>query len=136
MKFPYVEHSGRLLPVIPIELKGKGEWLEFDAYLDSGAGYSIFHSDVAEIIGIKIEKGKEDYVIVGDGSQIKVFIHKVRIRLGRTEFEAMIGFSRRLGIGFNVLGQKDIFDRFKICFDRSEKIVELNPKIRWRKVTT
>jgi len=124
MKFPYVEHVGKFLPIIPVELKGKEEWLEFDAYVDSGAGYSIFHSDVAEILRIEIEKGKEHYVIVGDGSQIKVFIHQLRIRLADMEFEATVGFSRRLGIGFNVIGQKDIFDRFRICFDGSEKVVD------------
>lgn len=127
MKFPYIKHAGRFLPIIPIELKGK-EWLVFDAYVDSGAGYSIFHSDVAAILGIKLEEGKEDYVIVGDGSRIRVYIHSIRIKLAGREFEAMIGFSRRLGIGFNVLGQKDIFNRFKICFDLSERIIEFYHK--------
>jgi len=44
------------------------------------------------------------------------------------EFEAVIGFSHRLGIGFNILGQESVFDRFRICFDRKEKVVELYPK--------
>ena len=39
----------------------------------------------------------------------------------------MIGFSRRLGIGFNIIGRKDIFERFKICFDEKEKMVEFYP---------
>ena len=41
------------------------------------------------------------------------------------EFEAEIGFSRQLGIGFNIIGRKDIFERFVICFDESNKIVEI-----------
>ena len=40
----------------------------------------------------------------------------------------IIGFSHRLGIGFNVLGQEDIFGRFRICFDRKERIVEFYSK--------
>jgi len=97
--------------------------------VDSGAGYSIFHTDVAVILGIDIEDGIETFVVVGDGSKIKVFIHNLEIRLADKEFRAVIGFSHRLGIGFNVLGQENIFDSFRICFDRKEKIVEFYPKV-------
>jgi len=61
--------------------------------------------------------------------QIKVYLHRVQIKLAEEDFEALIGFSRRLGIGFNVIGRSDIFERFKICFDESEKIVEFFPKM-------
>ncbi len=44
------------------------------------------------------------------------------------EFEAAVGFSRHLGIGFNVIGRLDIFERFTICFDESEKMIEFFPK--------
>jgi len=128
MKFPYVKHSGRFLPIVPVELKGKEEWQEFDAYVDSGAGYSVFQAWVIEALDIKLEDGKEDRVIVGDGNKLVVFIHKIKIRIADVEFEATIGFSKGLGIGFNVLGQKDIFGKFIICFDRSEKVVEFNQK--------
>jgi len=128
MKFPYVKYNNRYLPIVPIEMKGKEDWVVFDAYVDSGAGYSIFHIDVAEILGIDIEKGRESFVVVGDGSKIKVYIHDIEVRLADKEFRAVIGFSYRLGIGFNVLGQEDIFDRFRICFDKKERIVEFCPK--------
>lgn len=65
---------------------------------------------------MKLEDGKEYHVIVGDGNKLAGFIRKIRIRLAGVDFEAAIGFSKRLGIGFNVLGQKDIFDKFIICF--------------------
>jgi len=78
-------------------------------------------------LGIKIEKGKRGYVTVGDGSQIPAYYHKIDTRLGEYEFKATIGFSKQLGIGFNILGQKDIFDRFKVCFDNNEWVVEFHP---------
>lgn len=62
--------------------------------------------------------------MVGDGSRIRVYIHSLDIRLANEEFTARIGFSHRLGIGFNILGQEDIFDRFRICFEWREGIVE------------
>ena len=129
MKFPYIKYNDRNLPIIPIEIRGKEDWVVFDAYVDSGAGYSIFHTDVASILGIDIEDGIESYVVVGDGSKIKVFIHNLEIRMADKEFSAVIGFSHRLGIGFNVIGQENIFDNFRICFDRKSKVVEFYPNV-------
>ena len=57
-----------------------------------------------------------------------VYIHNVRVRIADEEFEAAVGFSRHLGIGFNIIGRLDIFDRFTVCFDESEKIVEFYPR--------
>lgn len=46
MKFPYVELRGRLLPIVPVEVND----IEFYAFVDSGASFSIFHSDIAEML--------------------------------------------------------------------------------------
>ncbi len=127
MKFPYLKLRGKLAPIVPIELKGR-ELVSYDAYVDSGAGYSIFHSDVADDLEIKLEDGEKTYITVGDGSQIIVYLHKILVRIAEQEFEATIGFSRHLGIGFNIIGRLDLFDRFKICFDESEGVVEFHPK--------
>ncbi len=106
-----------------IWFKGSEEWVEFKAFVDSVAGYSIFKAEMAEIPGLRLEDGKESYVTVGYGSLIKVYIHDVCVRIADKEFEAAVGFSRHLGIGFNIIGRLDIFDRFTVCFDESEKIV-------------
>jgi len=127
MKFPYKKLAGRFLPIVPIEVKGK-EWVSYDAYVDSGAGYSIFHSDVAEDLEISLEDGDKVYITVGDGSQIITYLHKILVRVADQKFKVTIGFSERLGIGFNIIGQEDIFDRFKICFDRSKKVIEFHPR--------
>ncbi|MCD6456468.1 MAG: hypothetical protein J7K81_06740 [Methanophagales archaeon] len=68
-----------------------------------------------------LKHSQESYVTVGDGSLIKVYIHDVRVRIADKEFEVAVGFSRHLGIGFNVIGRLNIFERFTICFDESEK---------------
>ena len=124
MRFPYIELRGRYLPVIPLKIKGEGGWTMYNAFVDSGAGYSIFQSDVAEDLNLKLEDGMKEYVTVGDGSLIIVYMHQLAIQIGDEEFEAGIGFSKQLGIGFNIIGRKDIFEKFKICFDEKEKIVE------------
>ena len=124
MRFPYFELRDKLAPIIPVELRNNDEVIGYDAYVDSGAAYSVFHSDVVDDLGIKLEDGEKTYITVGDGSQIIVYLHKISVRIADREFEATIGFSRHLGIGFNIIGRLDIFERFKICFDEKEKFVE------------
>ena len=124
MKYPYLQERGKFAPIIPIKLSGKGGWVTFDAYVDSGATYSIFKPEMAEILGMELDKGEKVYVTVGDGSLITVYLHKVKIGLAGETFEATIGFSKQLGIGFNIIGRKDIFDRFIIIFNEKEKQVE------------
>lgn len=124
MIFPYLDEE----PIVPLEVKAAdNKWIEFHAYLDSGAGYSVFHSDHAEVLGINIYKGKEINLTVGDGSKIPTFIHKLPVRFAGKKFIAQISFSPSLGIGTNILGMKSFFDNFKICFNNKKKQVEILP---------
>jgi len=110
---------------VPIRFRlGNNNWVEFKAYADSGAGYSVFHESVIEILGLELEAGHKEYVTVGDGSLIPVYMHRIIVQLALEEFDAMIGFSKQLGIGFNIIGRRDIFERFKVCFMENEKVVE------------
>ena len=127
MLFPYVTLRGKDLPIIPIMLEGKHDWITYDAFLDSGAGYSIFHHDVIEDLRFPISVMERRYVTVGDGSLITVFTHPVNIKVGDYQLRAEIGFSKQLGIGFNIIGRKDIFTAFRICFEEKRKIVEITP---------
>jgi hypothetical protein len=54
---------------------------------------------------------------VGDGGFIPVYLHKLDMQLGPKTFQATVGFSEKLGIGFNILGRTDVFDKFVVCFD-------------------
>ncbi len=126
--FPYIEFRGRRAPIVPIEFYNK-EWIKFNAYVDSGAGYCVFHARIAEMLGLRLEDGEKIYVTVGDGSQIVVYIHKIKIRLAGKEIDANVGFSKHLGIGFNIIGRLDVFDRFVVCFDEGERFVEFHQKL-------
>ena len=127
MRYPYLEFEGKYLPVIPIRIKGK-EWVEFQAFVDSGASYSIFKASAADILGLDLDKGEREFVKIGDGSFIEVFTFKIVLSVAEKEFEAKIGFSRGLGTGFHIIGRQDVFERFKVCFDDAERHVELLPK--------
>ena len=126
MRFPYIQERSKFLPIISLQIKSKVkvDWITFDAFVDSGASYSIFKAEIGDILGLEMEKGNKILITVGNGSLIVVYIHRLIIQIDDEEFEAEIGFSKQLGIGFNIIGRKDIFERFKICFDEKEKVVE------------
>lgn len=123
LNFPYIEYRGRKAPIIPISLKARDRWNQAIAYVDSGATTSIFKAEEAERLGINFKSRKKGYATVGDGSSIPVYFHNLRIKIGDEEFEATIAFSSRLGVGFNLLGRRDIFTRFDITFSDSKEIV-------------
>jgi len=99
--------------MIPITVLGHRVWV----LVDSGAVYTILSIDDAQRIGIDWERGRQQMIVVGDGSFIPTYIHDLKLRIGEFEITAPIGFSERLGVGFNLLGRKGIFDQFQVCFN-------------------
>jgi predicted aspartyl protease len=99
-----------------------------EAYLDSGAFYSIFKTGVAVQLDLDLSRAKERMFVVADGSFIPAKIVKVPIEIGGKRKIAEVAFSDRLNIGFNLLGRKDIFEAFdEVIFRESSREVEL----RW-----
>ena len=123
IEFEYSTYKGLKVPLIPVELKGTNGWHELWAFVDSGATYSILEAKEAELLGIDILAGKKMMIVVGDGSFIPVYFHTITMKIGDIEFQSEVGFSERLGVGFNLLGRKGIFEVFKVCFsDRENKV--------------
>lgn len=123
IKFPYKAYKDIYHPIIPLGIKSPKGWFKIEAYIDTGTFISIFAATDAEAIGIDYDRGKMIYVTVGDGSNIPVYLHKLPIAIGNISLSATIGFSPRLGVGFNLLGRKDIFEHFDITFSDSAKVV-------------
>jgi len=121
--FPYKVYKGTPCPIVPVEISGPTHWIRTEAYVDSGAFYSIFSHHEANAMGINLVKGKQIFATVGDGGAIPVFLHKLKIRFGKLEFPALVGFSPRLGVGFNLLGRYDFFSRFDVTFSDCTRFV-------------
>ena len=119
--YPYRSIRGISSPIIPVKIMKGDKIARTYTYADSGATYSVFSDDEAEKLGMDMETGEELYLITGDGGSILIYLHEVKIEIGDCEFNAVVGFSDRLGIGFNILGRKDVFERLIFCFDDNEK---------------
>ena len=72
-----------------------------------------------------METGEERYLITGDGGSILIYLHEIGIEIGECKFNAIVGFSDRLGIGFNILGRKDVFERLIFCFDDKKRVLRI-----------
>lgn len=127
IEFPYALHKG-YLPIIPITIQNHKVWV----YVDSGATFSMIGAAEAGDMEINWQSGRRQMVVVGDGSYIPTFIHEIPIQLGASQITVSIGFSERLGVGFNLLGRTGVFNQFEVCFnDRARKVTfqQLSPEL-------
>lgn len=116
ISFPYLDREGKFYPVIDVELFGKKSNLLVKALLDSGASFSVFRSEIADYLGISVEKGRPVY-LEGVGGRILGYLHTVPIAIGRKKFRCKIIFSREFTVSFNLLGRDNFFEHFVITFN-------------------
>ena len=130
MKFRYKKFGQFLRPVIPIKIKNKDRFVNYEVLIDSGADLCIFDAEIGEVIGIDIEKGKREIVGGIAGQTAEYFIHPVEIEVGGWPHKIEAGFLRRVAGGFNygVAGQRGFFDKFIVKFDFLKEEIELKER--------
>lgn len=132
--FRYKSVRGRLAPIITIGVKIGAAWYPIEVYVDSGAAYTVLHAQIADGVGFDYRPGEPMYLQVGDGGFIPVYLHDLEMQVGTERFVGKVGFSDKLGIGFNLLGRVGIFDRFKVCFQESQGILTFETEVTGRAV--
>jgi len=119
--FSYKLFRDQPAPLITLGVKIDNHWYPLEVYVDSGAAYTILHAGIADGIGFNYQNGRREFLRVADGRVIPVYLHELEIQLGSARVKAPVGFSNQLGVGFNLLGRKGIFERFKICFVEKQR---------------
>jgi hypothetical protein len=109
--------------VINVTLQGPKRTRIFTALVDSGASFSVFKPEVAELLGVRIERGKQIY-LEGIGGRILGYIHKINLGIDKKFSKYKIVFSRELIISFNLLGRDNFFLPFLITFfEKGRKVI-------------
>lgn len=119
-----------LKPVIPIRVGTNSRSMQYDALVDSGADFSIFHAEVGDALGLNIKDGYEiKYGGVQEGSPATAYVHKIILTVGGWKYETMAGFSDSIAErSYGILGQKGFFDIFTVKFDLIKEEVELKER--------
>ena len=123
IKFIYKSYKDMLCPIIKFSLRHKGAWMDVESYVDSGASVSLFSVIEAQRLKLDYRSGKRIYSMVGDGNLIPVYLHKLTANIGEVIFDAEIGFSPSLGVGFNLLGRRSFFTAFDITFSDATRTI-------------
>lgn len=113
----YTRINTHIYPMLRFGLSYNRHTATVEAYVDTGAAYSIFVPSVAQRINLDYRSGRLSYVRVGDGGLIPVYRNRLTVYIGHFSFQATVGFSDRLGVGFNLLGRKDIFEHLAFTFN-------------------
>lgn len=121
-EFPYLEKDGQYFPIAEVTLRHAERVITVKALIDSGASFSVFHPEIAEYLGIKIERGKKVY-LTGIGGRILGYLHKVMLDLAGKTFECKLVFSPEFKVSFNLLGRDNFFAPFVISFAEAKRKV-------------
>ena len=124
MDFPYTAKAERQYPLVDIALSKGRKCLAVKALVDSGASFSVFRAEIAEFLGVSIEKGKAFY-LEGIGGRILGYLHVLNARVGSKSFRCKIVFSREFTVSFSILGRDNFFEKFLITFDEKKKNIIL-----------
>jgi hypothetical protein len=117
VRYDYAVFRDAKAPVIPVEFWGKGRWHHLWMYVDSGASFTILHTYEARRLGVSLSRCKKFFVVTAGERRIPVFVKILRLRMGRSVLKTEVGFCRELGGAFNILGRKDVFEKFRVIFD-------------------
>jgi len=118
-------------PIIPLEISNGDTKVRYFGLIDSGADINIFHSEIAEILGIDLEKGIKGSVSgITHGESQSYYIHPINLSIGGWKYETVAAFMPTLSKnGHGLLGQAGFFDLFrKVAFNFNKKEIELVQK--------
>ena len=129
-KIPSADPSRKWIsrPLIPIRVIGpKGIW-EGYGLIDSGADRSLFNTEIAEEIGLRLTNSQTENFFGIEGDRLKANLHEIRLQILGVdkEVEILAGFVDSPGVGA-ILGQDGFFDAFRIKFEKDHGIVEITP---------
>ena len=122
LAFPYTRFGGHFAPIVPVTLFGRNTAFKSEAYVDSGAFCSIFHSEI--LIALRLPKvhGRLRMFKAADGNFIPAYAFRLSVQIGDIKIRAPVAFSEKLTVGFNLLGRQIIFSSFEeIAFREREK---------------
>ncbi|MEK7629238.1 MAG: aspartyl protease family protein [Patescibacteria group bacterium] len=110
--------------MLEVEIYGPNGSHKQLALVDSGADRSLFHIEIAKVLGIDLSQSKKS-VVTGITGQSEEFLVEVEIKPKHLEpIRIPVGFIDSPYVGV-LLGQEGFFDKHKIKFEKDHNIFEI-----------
>lgn len=130
MEFNYKKLGpGLIRPIIQFDLHYGPFFYAGEALVDSGADRCLFPKNLGQNIGIDFNKCKKE-LTAGVGGIAETFLEQVTLKIGGISIETMAGFTEGLdNSNMCLLGQKGVFEKFIVSFDRLAGKVEFKLRL-------
>jgi len=118
------EITGKILrPVASLEFKSRdGEWIEIRMYIDSGADITLIPLSFGRLLGLELKKEDIKHLRGVGGGEVPVIVTNAEIRMNNLEFPIGVAWALEEDVP-PLLGRSDLFDRFKVVFDQTERVI-------------
>lgn len=103
----------------------QSDWWPLNLHIDTGAEITVLRRSDAIELGIPLESGEFAIIHGVGGGEVDSYVHRVLMRLGEAEFPCEIAFTTT-DAEPRLLGRKDVFMQFKVCFDDVAQITEFH----------
>ncbi len=117
IRFPYQRYRGGTAPIVPLKALAGKRWRTLWAYVDSGAAYSVLTLADAKRLGLLKIKARRVLVTTSGGRTRGISLHRLWVKLGPDRISITFGVPRGFDVDFNLLGRRDLFKKYVICFD-------------------
>jgi hypothetical protein len=116
------------LPLIKVRLSCNEKTIQVNALIDSGASSSLFHSSIADVLGIDLKAGIPKEFTGITGKTIEAYFHLIGFQIVgmNSPIEIGVAFTESPGVGA-LLGQTDFFQHYKVTFERYNQRIEISP---------
>ncbi|MEA2090155.1 MAG: aspartyl protease family protein [Thermoproteota archaeon] len=111
------------MPILKMKVKSATEEINYEAYLDTGAGRTLIPEKDAEKLGLTY--AGDTTVITGMEKDI-IKLYRAQIEFLGEEFNILV-FGRDLPEQAQIKAMigRDILDKYRICFDGVRKEIEI-----------
>ncbi len=124
---------GGAAPIISIKVLGGHRWKRVWAYVDSGAAYSVLTVVDARRLGLLKIKARGLPVTTSGGRTQRITLHRLWVKIGKERLSVTFGVPRDFDVAFNLLGRRDFFRRYQVCFDDAKGVLLLTKQPGRRK---
>lgn len=111
MKFKYKSYGPQTLrPVIPIKIFANDQTMTYEVLVDSGADICLFHTKVADILGINLKASKMSRVSGVTGKEELIYMNSLTVAISEHFLKLDVGFLDDIGgEGYGIVSKKPPF---------------------------